>query len=72
MTAPICRRKEMDRKLSEKNKTTKTRADVDAVKVMPAMQVEKLFDGFRQIRLFHGGEEYRLRLTRKDKLILTK
>ena len=38
----------------------------------PALTTEQLFDGFREIRLFHGSEEYRLRLTRNDKLILTK
>ena len=45
---------------------------VDAVKAVPALNVEKLFNGFREVRLFHGSEEYRLRLTRNDKLILTK
>ena len=46
--------------------------DVDAAKMVPALNIEQLFDGFREIRLFHGSEEYRLSLTRNDKLILTK
>ncbi len=46
--------------------------DVEVAKTVPALNVEQLFDGFREIRLVHGCKEYRLRLTRNDKLILTK
>ncbi|HEG43422.1 MAG TPA: hemin uptake protein HemP [Phycisphaerales bacterium] len=49
----------------------KTEADNVTGKA-PALSTEQLFDGFREIRLFHGSQEYRLRLTRNDKLILTK
>jgi len=31
-----------------------------------------LLQGGRELRIAHAGEEYRLRLTRNDKLILTK
>jgi hemin uptake protein HemP len=31
-----------------------------------------LFDGRREIVIRHAGSEYRLRITRSDKLILTK
>lgn len=31
-----------------------------------------LFDGSREVLILHGGEEYRLRITRAGKLILTK
>lgn len=31
-----------------------------------------LFQGYQEIRIAHGDEIYRLRLTRNDKLILTK
>ena len=31
-----------------------------------------LFRGGREILILHGGHEYRLRITRADKLILTK
>ncbi len=44
----------------------------DAAKTIPVLNIEQLFDGFREIRLRHGSEEYRLSLTRNDKLILTK
>jgi hemin uptake protein HemP len=33
---------------------------------------ERLFDGRTEIRVRHRGEEYRLRITRQGKLILTK
>jgi len=36
------------------------------------MDVESLFAGAREIRLIHDGQEYRLRITRNGKLILTK
>jgi hemin uptake protein HemP len=32
----------------------------------------ELFRGEREIVILHGGHEYRLRITRADKLILTK
>ncbi|MCB1734754.1 MAG: hemin uptake protein HemP [Gammaproteobacteria bacterium] len=31
-----------------------------------------LFDGQRELHIRHGGEQYRLRITRSGKLILTK
>jgi hemin uptake protein HemP len=31
-----------------------------------------LFDGNREVVIVHQGQEYRLRITRADKLILTK
>ncbi len=60
----------MDRTVLEKN--TMTNTEKNAVTVVPVLNVEELFDGLREIRLSHGSEEYRLRLTKKDKLILTK
>ncbi|MEM7611037.1 MAG: hemin uptake protein HemP [Pseudomonadota bacterium] len=38
----------------------------------PAIDVNALFQGQREIRLHYRGETYRLRITRNDKLILTK
>jgi hemin uptake protein HemP len=32
----------------------------------------QLFAGQREVLILHQGEEYRLRITRQDKLILTK
>ncbi len=36
------------------------------------MPSEALFCGQREVRIVHAGREYRLFVTRKDKLILTK
>ena len=59
----------MDRTLLKN--VTKSRS-VDAAKAVPSLEVGKLFNGFREVRLSHGSQEYRLTLTRNDKLILTK
>lgn len=41
--------------------------------VLPArMDSQQLFEGQRELIIQHRGEEYRLRITRHDKLILTK
>jgi hemin uptake protein HemP len=37
-----------------------------------ALDVEVLFGGTRELRLIYHSEEYRLRITRNNKLILTK
>lgn len=38
----------------------------------PMLQSNHLFALSREIRIMHAGEEYRLRLTRNNRLILTK
>ena len=38
----------------------------------PIVRSEQLFGSRREIIIKHGQEEYRLRITRADKLILTK
>ena len=38
----------------------------------PVFPVHELFRGTREVRLRHDGQEYRLRLTKRNKLILTK
>lgn len=40
--------------------------------VMPRIDSQRLLAGGRELVIQHGAEEYRLRLTRNDKLILTK
>lgn len=42
--------------------------------VTPLIRVDskQLFEGQRELIIQHQGEEYRLRITRQDKLILTK
>lgn len=39
---------------------------------LPVLQSHNLFALGREIRILHDGEEYRLRLTRNNRLILTK
>lgn len=39
---------------------------------IPMLHSEHLFSMGREIRILHEGEEYRLRLTRNNRLILTK
>jgi hemin uptake protein HemP len=38
----------------------------------PVLRTEHLFGAGREVIIKHGEEEYRLRITRADKLILTK
>ncbi|MGQ0598895.1 hemin uptake protein HemP [Aquabacterium sp.] len=38
----------------------------------PRVDSQQLFEGQRELIIQHQGEEYRLRITRHDKLILTK
>lgn len=39
---------------------------------LPTLESARLFAVGREVRIRHGGEEYRLRLTSNNKLILTK
>lgn len=48
------------------------RGPVDKGGRVPALDAVELFSGGREVRLRLDGEEYRLRVTRKNKLILTK
>ncbi len=44
-------------------------SEKDQLKVV---QASDLFDGGREVLILHEGEQYRLRLTRRNKLILQK
>lgn len=44
----------------------------DAHYALPMLHSNNLFALGREIRIMHAGEEYRLRLTRNNRLILTK
>ena len=47
----------------------------DAAKTVPLtirLDSANLFNGQDEVRLIHRGQEYRLRITRQGKLILTK
>ena len=39
---------------------------------VPVLDTDELFKGGREVKLFHHCQEYRLRITRNEKLILTK
>lgn len=44
----------------------------DNTQSLPMLHSNNLFSLGREIRIMHAGEEYRLRLTRNNRLILTK
>ena len=44
----------------------------DTHHALPMLHSNNLFALDREIRIMHAGEEYRLRLTRNNRLILTK
>ena len=44
----------------------------EAAHSLPMLHSNNLFSLGREIRIMHAGEEYRLRLTRNNRLILTK
>ena len=55
------------------NKPDAPRSEVAGASVaLPVIDVRKLLDGQREAMLVLDGEPYRLRITAKDKLILTK
>ena len=47
-------------------------ATIDAKPSPGAFSAELLFRGAKEIVIRHQGDDYRLRITRNDKLILTK
>ncbi|MBV6586908.1 hemin uptake protein HemP [Acinetobacter baumannii] len=46
--------------------------NTDSAHALPMLHSNNLFALGREIRIMHAGEEYRLRLTRNNRLILTK
>ncbi len=47
-------------------------SNVSQSRQVPVFDTQQLFGEVREIRLHHCGEEYRLILTKNNKLILTK
>ncbi|MHC4316537.1 MAG: hemin uptake protein HemP [Planctomycetota bacterium] len=47
-------------------------SDVSQGGQVPVFDTQQLFGDSREVRLHHCGEEYRLTLTKNNKLILTK
>jgi hemin uptake protein HemP len=60
----------MDQKAGQQE----TRSGEGVAKPVPPVTVESssLFNGRDEVRLLHRGQEYRLRVTKQGKLILTK
>lgn len=48
------------------------RPAAETTQSLPMLHSNNLFALGREIRILHAGEEYRLRLTRNNRLILTK
>ena len=57
-----------DKKMRNDNKQN----NVQKTRGVPVFDSQQLFDGVREIRLRHCSEEYRLILTKNNKLILMK
>lgn len=51
---------------------TELSATLDAVAFFPRLCSKDLFASSNEVIIEHAGEQYRLRLTRQGKLILTK
>jgi len=51
---------------------TPLRPGATAVTVSPRVASSALFQGRREVVIVHGDQEYRLSITKADKLILTK
>jgi hemin uptake protein HemP len=49
-----------------------TRRPIPADEAPPRFDTASLFQGSSEVRLLHRGQEYRLRVTKQGKLILTK
>jgi hemin uptake protein HemP len=59
---------------SPSNASTPTTTSVDRPRAPPTPRIDsrRLMAGENELVIEHAGQEYRLRLTRNDKLILTK
>jgi len=54
------------------NDTRTTGKTPARTQTVPVLNTEELFKGSREVILIHRYQEYRLRITRNEKLILTK
>jgi len=54
------------------NDTRKAAPESGKSAPIPTLQAASLFQGRRELWIVHEGERYRLRLTRRNKLILQK
>ncbi|TAK98453.1 MAG: hemin uptake protein HemP [Aquabacterium sp.] len=58
--------------MNQVNEPTSAHDEPQVVTPLIRVDSKQLFDGQRELIIQHLGEEYRLRITRHDKLILTK
>lgn len=58
--------------MNQANEPTSTQDAQQAFAQPVRLDSKQLFEGQRELIIQHQGEEYRLRITRHDKLILTK
>ena len=61
----------MDR-IRQRNNEDTTGNTAKKIQAVPTVDTEDLFKGGREVKLFHNCQEYRLRITKNEKLILTK
>ncbi len=57
---------------SKRDRETPQSAEVPSAAKATMIDVQTLLAGRSEVRLVHRGEEYRLRITRQGKLLLTK
>lgn len=58
--------------MNQVNEPTSAHDEQQVVTPLVRVDSKQLFEGQRELIIQHQGEEYRLRITRHDKLILTK
>lgn len=58
--------------MNQSNELTSEHDEQQVVTPLVRVDSKQLFEGQRELIIQHQGEEYRLRITRHDKLILTK
>ncbi len=62
----------MENSNKKKIRYSDNQSNVSQSRQVPVFDTKQLFGEVREIRLHHCGEEYRLILTKNNKLILTK
>ena len=62
----------MENSNKKKIRYSDNQSDVSQGRQVPVFDTQQLFGKVREVRLHHCGEEYRLILTKNNKLILTK
>jgi hemin uptake protein HemP len=58
--------------VTDAKEPAKEPSGVPALEPVPVLDAQQLFQGSKEIVIIHAGVRYRLRLTRRNKLILQK